>query len=62
MFWINPLMMEMPGEFSRTTRHALKEAILSPRFYTTDFKAIDKLEIDRNGLRDEFDWIRDEFA
>jgi len=62
MFWINPLMMEMPGEFSRTTRHALKEAILSPRFYTTDFKAIDRLEIDRNGLRDEFDWIRDEFA
>jgi magnesium-protoporphyrin IX monomethyl ester (oxidative) cyclase len=62
MFWFNPMMMEMPGEFSSTTRHALKEAILTPRFYTTDFKAIDALDIDKNGLRDEFNWVRDEFA
>ncbi|MEM8531953.1 MAG: magnesium-protoporphyrin IX monomethyl ester (oxidative) cyclase [Chloroflexota bacterium] len=51
--------MEMP-ELSGTTRHALQEAVLSPRFYTTDFAAIDNLNID--GLRDEFEWIRDEFA
>ncbi|NOK58384.1 MAG: magnesium-protoporphyrin IX monomethyl ester (oxidative) cyclase [Chloroflexi bacterium AL-W] len=51
--------MEMP-ELSGTTRHALQEAVLSPRFYTTDFAAIDRLNID--ALRDEFEWIRDEFA
>jgi magnesium-protoporphyrin IX monomethyl ester (oxidative) cyclase len=51
--------MEMP-ELSVTTRHALQEAVLSPRFYTTDFAAIDRLKIDH--LRDEFDWIRNEFA
>ncbi len=50
--------MEMP-ELSGTTRHALKEAILTPRFYTTDFAAIDRLKID--ALRDEFEWIRAEF-
>ena len=54
-------MMQMPGEFTPTTRHALQEAVLSPRFYTTDFKAIDRLDIDKNGLRDEFEWIRGEF-
>lgn len=43
-----------------TTRHALQEAILTPRFYTTDFDQIDRLKIDH--LRDEFDWIRNEFA
>jgi magnesium-protoporphyrin IX monomethyl ester (oxidative) cyclase len=52
-------MMEMPGEFSQTTRHALQEAVLNPRFYTTDFAAIDRMQIDR--LRDEFEWIRGEF-
>lgn len=54
-------MMQMPGEFTPTTSHALQEAVLSPRFYTTDFKAIDRLDIDKNGLRDEFEWIRHEF-
>ncbi len=44
--FFNPLMMEMPGEFSHTTRHALKEAVLTPRFYTTDFKAIDRLHVE----------------
>ena len=53
-------MMQMPGEFSPTTRHALQEAALNPRFYTTDFKAVDKLHVEH--MRDEFEWIRDEFA
>jgi magnesium-protoporphyrin IX monomethyl ester (oxidative) cyclase len=49
----------MPGEFSQTTQHALKEAVLTPRFYTTDFKAIDKLNVAH--MRDEFEWIKGEF-
>ncbi|GAB4111623.1 MAG: magnesium-protoporphyrin IX monomethyl ester (oxidative) cyclase [Roseiflexaceae bacterium] len=52
-------MMQMPGEFSATTQHALQEAVLTPRFYTTDFKAVDKLHVDH--MRDEFEWIRLEF-
>lgn len=51
--------MEMP-ELSGTTRHALKEAVLSPRFYTTDFKAVDALKFDH--MRHELEWIRDEFG
>lgn len=54
--------MEQMPDLSVTTRHALQEAVLTPRFYTTDFKAIDGLDIDKQGLRDEFNWIRDEFA
>ncbi len=53
-------MMTMPGEFSSTTQHALREAVLTPRFYTTDYKAVDRLHVDH--MRDEFAWIRDEFA
>jgi magnesium-protoporphyrin IX monomethyl ester (oxidative) cyclase len=51
--------MEMP-ELSVTTSHALQEAVLAPRFYTTDFAAIDRLKIDH--MRDEFEWIKNEFA
>lgn len=50
--------MEMP-ELSGTTRHALQEAVLTPRFYTTDFDQIDRLNI--SSLRDEFEWVRAEF-
>lgn len=50
--------MEMP-ELSGTTRHALKEAALNPRFYTTDFDEIDAVNYD--SMRQEIEWIRDEF-
>ncbi|GAB4439931.1 MAG: magnesium-protoporphyrin IX monomethyl ester (oxidative) cyclase [Chloroflexi bacterium OHK40] len=53
--------MEQMPDLSVTTRHALQESAISPRFYTTDYKAIDALDIDKNGLRDEFEWIREEF-
>jgi magnesium-protoporphyrin IX monomethyl ester (oxidative) cyclase len=59
MFFLNPMMMEMPGEFSATTQHAMQEAVLTPRFYTTDYKAVDRLHVDH--MRDEFEWIRGEF-
>lgn len=52
-------MMNIPGEYSPTTRHALREAVLNPRFYTTDFRAIDRLNVAH--MRDEFEWIRAEF-
>ncbi len=51
--------MEMP-ELSGTTRHAMKEAILTPRFYTTDFDEVDALNI--GAMHDEFAWIENEFA
>lgn len=51
--------MEM-AELSGTTRHALKEAVLSPRFYTTDFEEVDNLKFE--GMRTELDWIANEFA
>ncbi len=57
--FFNPLMMQMPGEFTPTTQHAMQEAILTPRFYTTDYKAVDKLHVDH--MREEFEWIRSEF-
>lgn len=53
-------MMQMPGEFTPTTQHAMQEAVLTPRFYTTDFQAVDKLHVDH--MRDEFEWICGEFA
>lgn len=52
-------MVEM-SEMSGTTRHALQEAVLNPRFYTTDFKAVDAIKYKH--MKDEFEWIRDEFA
>jgi magnesium-protoporphyrin IX monomethyl ester (oxidative) cyclase len=54
-------MMQMPGEFSSTTQHALREAVLTPRFYTTDFKAVDRLRVG-GPAQDEIEWLRDEFA
>jgi len=51
--------MEMP-EISGTTRHALQEATLDPRFYTTDFDEVNA--IDYEHMREEMEWIRDEFA
>jgi magnesium-protoporphyrin IX monomethyl ester (oxidative) cyclase len=54
-------LMQMPGEFSATTEHALQEAVLTPRFYTTDFKAIDRLRVG-GPAQDEIEWLREEFA
>jgi magnesium-protoporphyrin IX monomethyl ester (oxidative) cyclase len=50
--------MEMP-ELSGTTRHAIKDAVLNPRFYTTDFDEVDGLDYEH--MRKEMEWVRDEF-
>ena len=47
-------------ELSGTTHHALKEAVLSPRFYTTDFDEVDA--IDYEHMREEMEWVCNEFA
>ncbi|NJO84704.1 MAG: magnesium-protoporphyrin IX monomethyl ester (oxidative) cyclase, partial [Blastochloris sp.] len=52
--------MEVMPDLSRTTRHALQEAILQPRFYTTDFDEIDRLGIAH--MQDEFEWTLGQFA
>ena len=51
--------MEVMPDLSSTTRHALQEAILQPRFYTTDFDEVDKLRISH--MQDEFAWMMHEF-
>ncbi|MEM7026598.1 MAG: magnesium-protoporphyrin IX monomethyl ester (oxidative) cyclase [Pseudomonadota bacterium] len=42
-----------------TTEQAMTESIISPRFYTTDFTAFDKLDID--SVRDEWDLMMEEY-
>lgn len=45
---------------SETTRMALRETVLSPRFYTTDFAAMDRLDV--APIRAEWDELMAEFA
>ena len=42
-----------------STEKALEETMLSPRFYTTDFAAIDKISIEE--VREEWDKLMSEF-
>ncbi len=48
-----------PREINETTRMALRETVLSPRFYTTDFNAMDKMDV--SAIREEWDKLMAEF-
>ena len=47
------------GASAEATRMALTETVLSPRFYTTDFAAMDKVDVEP--LRAQWDRLMDEF-
>jgi magnesium-protoporphyrin IX monomethyl ester (oxidative) cyclase len=48
---------KLPNE---TTRHAQEDRLLSPRFYTTDFRALDRIDV--TPIRAEWDQLIKEFA
>ena len=52
--------MSATREISESTRFAQEDTVLSPRFYTTDFKAMDALDI--APVRAEWDALMAEFA
>ena len=55
-----PAMMSSPPRINDTTRLAQKTTTLSPRFYTTDVEAMNRLSVD--AVRTEWDALMDEFA
>ncbi len=48
-----------PRPLNETTRMALRETVLSPRFYTTDFDAMDRLDV--SPVREAWDRLMEEF-
>jgi magnesium-protoporphyrin IX monomethyl ester (oxidative) cyclase len=53
-------MTELSGTSRRDEDGKMKEAVLDPRFYTTDFDEIDDLDYEH--MREEMEWVRDEFG
>lgn len=53
---INP---NPPRQLNETTRMATTETVLSPRFYTTDFSAMDALDV--SSIREDWDELMAEF-
>ncbi|TCZ65988.1 magnesium-protoporphyrin IX monomethyl ester (oxidative) cyclase [Roseicella aquatilis] len=56
---VAPVSPAPKGGLNETTRMATTETVLSPRFYTTDFAAIDRISVDH--IRAEWDALMQEF-
>ena len=56
---MNAVTQNTPRALNETTRMATTETVLSPRFYTTDFAAMDALDVEP--IRAEWDKLMDEF-
>ena len=48
-----------PRTVNETTRMATTETVLSPRFYTTDFAALDRIDV--GPIRAQWDALMEEF-
>jgi len=51
-------VLEAPSKVFDTNSIAMQETMLAPRFYTTDFAAIDQIDV--SGVREEWDALLDE--
>ena len=56
---MNAISQQPRTPINEATRSAITETVLSPRFYTTDFAAIDAIKVD--GIRAQWDALMDEF-
>ncbi len=57
---VEPIRQPSVKPISDTTRQAQEDTVLSPRFYTTDFKAMDRIDV--SAVRTEWDALIAEMA